>query len=315
MNYPLVSIVIPTYNQQQYIVRAVQSALMQNYQQLEVIVSDDSTNNNTENILSTFITDNRIKYYHNEPRLGRVENYQKCLYQYAKGDWVLNLDGDDYLTDEQFIKTAIEAINEKGNNHIVFVQAGGSILREDGVELERRMPNCINQIKEVSGINYLINFALKRRFLHLTTLYNAKTAKDIEFYRFNGLSSDLESFMRLVLHGNVILLNRNVGVWFHHQKNSSTNASIDEILKNTKWIDSVSDYAISQKKLFPIVALAWNYLVKEQEITGLFISKIKFEKNKKQRIKYLLLVLKKYPRTFFFPVFIKKLLGFYFFKK
>lgn len=313
MSFPLVSIVIPTYNQPEYIIRAVESALMQDYQNLEVIVSDDSLNDATEILLSSFIASYKIKYFHNIPHLGRQENYRKCLYQFAQGEWVLNLDGDDYLTEKQFISIAIEEIKSKKN--IVFIQAGGIVLHEDGTEIERRMPKCVGISRIVSGKRYLMEFALKRRFLHLTTLYNAKIAKNIEFYRFSQLSTDLESFMRLVLYGDVILLNMNAGVWFQHQNNSSTSAKSVEIIENTKWIDSVAKYSIDHKKLNPILALSWKYLVKQQELTGLFIKKIKLENNPQQQRRIIQFVFRNYPATFIFPVFVKKLLFFYVFKK
>lgn len=128
---PAVTILIPTYNQDIYIDRAISSALMQNFSALEVIVIDDASTDNTENICQKWLNDSRFKYFRSPINLGRVKNYQHALRNLASGDWVLMLDGDDYLTDAGFIKAAWHALQNHPGQNVLFVQAGpqGSIQR------------------------------------------------------------------------------------------------------------------------------------------------------------------------------------------
>lgn len=305
-DHPKVSIVIPTYNQPDYICRAVQSALMQDYANLEVIVSDDSPNADTEFALQELLADTRLTYYRNDPRLGRVLNYRTCLYKYATGQWVLNLDGDDYLIEKSFISSAIKLIQT--NKNIVFVQAGGLLSNSDNVILQTKLPlrkgnDCVQ-----SGWKYLNDFACQRNFLHLTTLYNAEIAKGIDFYRFEGLSSDLESFMRLALHGKVGLLNMKAGVWFQHAHNTSGNANETDIIRNADWVNSVMSYAVESGLLNKMQAFFWSYFVRNNELSYEFIRRLVLQKNTNDRIRYIVKVLEKYPVTFFYPVFQKKLI-------
>ncbi|HPG55399.1 MAG TPA: glycosyltransferase family 2 protein [Candidatus Enterocola sp.] len=303
-----ISILIPTYNQPLYIKRSVDSALAQDYPNIEVIVSDDSSSDDTKNILEE-ITDKRFKYIRNNPRLGRVENYRTCLYKYSTGSWALNLDGDDYLTDPHFISDAVNLIESFNDKNLVFVQAGGYLIDKDGSKTGQRMPKIKTEHCIVSGKQYVCDFAKKRRFLHLTSLYNTATAKSIDFYRYDILSTDLESFLRLALLGNVALLNKNVGVWFQHGKNTSSSSSINKKLENTLWIDSVCDFALQTKTLTKFKANIWCYIVKQQELTGHFMVEISESKN---RLKTLWWIFVHYPATFFFPVFVKKLIGYNF---
>jgi len=104
---PLVSIAIPTFNQEEYILQAVKSALSQTYPRLEVIVSDDHSTDHTREVLKTLKADARLKYFINEPGLGRVKNYRRSLYEYASGDWFINVDGDDFFTDVEFVEDAM----------------------------------------------------------------------------------------------------------------------------------------------------------------------------------------------------------------
>ena len=62
----LISILIPTYNRPEKTLRAVYSALQQNYSHIEVIVTDNSDNDQTKNLLESIISDKRLRYYKNE---------------------------------------------------------------------------------------------------------------------------------------------------------------------------------------------------------------------------------------------------------
>ena len=95
---PLVSIVIPTYNNATYIADALKSAISQDYSNLEIIVLDDASNDNTAEIVNPYTTDPRVRYFKNDQNIGRVANYHKGLYDLARGEWYLNLDGDDLIS-------------------------------------------------------------------------------------------------------------------------------------------------------------------------------------------------------------------------
>jgi glycosyltransferase involved in cell wall biosynthesis len=90
----LVSIVIPTYNRARLIGQAVTSALNQTYRELEVIVVDDGSTDNTQSILSTF-EDTRLQIVRLEKNSGRSHARNIAL-RAAHGEYVSFLDSDDY---------------------------------------------------------------------------------------------------------------------------------------------------------------------------------------------------------------------------
>ncbi len=57
-----ITIMIPTYNQAKYISKAIESALSIDYQNLEVIVSDDCSTDNTKEVVSKYLADKRFQY-------------------------------------------------------------------------------------------------------------------------------------------------------------------------------------------------------------------------------------------------------------
>ena len=77
---PKVSIMIPVYNQEDYIANTIQSALNQNYNNIEIIISDDASTDNTSQIIKDFLPNQKIKYFRNQVNIGRVKNYRKLLY-------------------------------------------------------------------------------------------------------------------------------------------------------------------------------------------------------------------------------------------
>ncbi|RUT63328.1 hypothetical protein C1149_16050 [Clostridium botulinum] len=65
--FPLVSVLIPTYNRPEYFKEALESVINQTYRNIEIIIGDDSTNDETENLIKENYLNNydNIKYYHN----------------------------------------------------------------------------------------------------------------------------------------------------------------------------------------------------------------------------------------------------------
>ncbi|PLR78238.1 hypothetical protein CU633_06900 [Bacillus sp. V3-13] len=102
---PLVSILIPTYNRPDYFELALKSALDQTYSNIEIIIGDDSTNNETEKI----VRENYLPYYNhiiyikNEKNLGQFEN-DLMLMEKAAGEYINFLMDDDLFHPEKIEK-------------------------------------------------------------------------------------------------------------------------------------------------------------------------------------------------------------------
>ena len=89
----LVSIIMPSYNTASYIKDTIQSVLNQTYTNWELIIVDDCSTDNTDEVLSE-IHDKRIRYFKNEKNSGAAISRNKALRE-ARGQWVAYLDSDD----------------------------------------------------------------------------------------------------------------------------------------------------------------------------------------------------------------------------
>lgn len=234
---PLVTIMIPTYRQEHSIIKAIASALMQDYANLEVIVADDASPDNTQEIVAK-ISDPRLIYHRNHKNLGRVGNYHNTLYNLARGDWVVNLDGDDYFIDSQFIS---EAIKLASLDPKVLLVSAKCITKTPDKEYLKNIP----QKRIIDGLEVLCNLTKDEfRFKHMTTLYKRKNALLCNFYSVDVLSSDWESLYRLASLGKIAYLDRTVGVWVLHGNNLSSSVNWRELADNLKIWDSVYATAI-----------------------------------------------------------------------
>lgn len=91
-----VSIIIPTYNRAQLLVKALTSVANQSYPVLEVLVVDDGSTDNTIAVIQPFLSDKRFKYIRLDSNKGRSAARNIGL-DWASGDFMMFLDSDDYL--------------------------------------------------------------------------------------------------------------------------------------------------------------------------------------------------------------------------
>ncbi len=247
MEYPLVTIMIPTYNQADIVHRAIESALAQDYSNLEVVVSDDGSPDNTSEVVRKYMHDARFRYFRNDKNLGRVRNYKKCLEEYATGEWVVNCDGDDYYTDNRFISEMMDAILHHQDKNIVFAQGGhlvDFIMNKDVSYSE--LPPISNDSEIMADGEFFWSFPDFIHFSHLTAIYRRELAVGIDFYRSDISSSDRESFLRLALHGDVLIIKKIFGAWVQHGFNFSQNLDFQTRKANLAYILNSYKYALER---------------------------------------------------------------------
>lgn len=93
---PKVSILIPVYNGQDYISRAIESCLSQVFKDIELIVIDDGSTDQTRQVISNYSNDPRCNIYFNDSNIGLPATLHKGL-KLCNADWVARLDSDDIM--------------------------------------------------------------------------------------------------------------------------------------------------------------------------------------------------------------------------
>lgn len=93
----LVSVCVPTYNGARYLRECLDSIVAQSHYNIEIIIIDDCSSDNTIEIIQEYIDgDDRVKFYQNKKNKGLVGNWQECVKK-SNGSWIKFLFQDDIL--------------------------------------------------------------------------------------------------------------------------------------------------------------------------------------------------------------------------
>lgn len=99
---PLISVILPVYNGENYLDKAIESILKQTYTNFELIIINDGSFDNTENIILSY-NDKRIRYIKNEKNLKLIKTLNKGI-SLAKGLYISRMDADDIAIENLFQK-------------------------------------------------------------------------------------------------------------------------------------------------------------------------------------------------------------------
>lgn len=113
----LVSIIMPSYNTASFIAESIQSVLEQSYKDWELIIVDDCSPDNTDDVVKPYLSDKRIRYLKNEKNSGAAVSRNRALRE-AKGKWIAFLDSDDLWMPNKLLKQI--SFMEKNDYHFSY---------------------------------------------------------------------------------------------------------------------------------------------------------------------------------------------------
>lgn len=172
MKRPLVTIAIPTYNRANaFLKEALTCAINQTYTNIEIIVSDNCSIDNTEELVNDF-NDPRIKYIKQPTNIGANNNFNYCVNR-ARGEYLYMLLDDD-VVDNDFVDVCVTAVTDHKN--VGIIRTGTRILNADGKIIFER-PNTAAGLSMKDLI--LAWFANKTTMFVCSTLFNTKRLQEI----------------------------------------------------------------------------------------------------------------------------------------
>lgn len=127
---PLVSVIMPAYNAAEHIAEAIESVLIQNYRNFELIIIDDGSTDNTKDIVAGF-KDDKIKYFYKDN--GGPSGARNLAISKAVGQYIMPLDADDMMTPD-FIARHLMEFEKHPEADLVYcdvllIDDGGNPLR------------------------------------------------------------------------------------------------------------------------------------------------------------------------------------------
>ena len=152
---------MPSFNTGRFIKETIESVTKQTYKNWELIIVDDCSTDNTDDVVKEFLVDERICYKKNEVNSGAAISRNRALQQ-AKGKWIAFLDSDDLWTEDKLEKQ-VEFMKNNGYN---FSYTNYVEIDEEGCQ-NGKMVTGPNKITKRAMYNYCWPGCL-------TVMYNAE---------------------------------------------------------------------------------------------------------------------------------------------
>ncbi|EKD80683.1 MAG: family 2 glycosyl transferase [uncultured bacterium] len=224
-NNPLVSILIPTYNRETYLGDALNSALNQTYPNIEIIVHDDASTDNTPEVLAWY-HDPRLRIIRTNNNHGMIGGWNYIVKQ-ARGKYIKFLASDDLL-DPNCVIELVKAATAHPKAALItcqrrFIDEQGRLVKKMGFANK----NIVVNGKEHA---HSILTTLRQNLIGEPTavLYPTKLVKkvggfDPQFSQF----ADFEYWIRLLQFGDLVYLHRTLCSFRTHAGNNTSAAMQD----------------------------------------------------------------------------------------
>ncbi|MCU7551294.1 glycosyltransferase [Chitinophagaceae bacterium LB-8] len=138
--YPRVTIVMPVYNAEKHLKEAIESILNQTFTDFEFVIINDGSTDQSKEIIISYSSDPRIKYYENDQNIGLIKTLNKGI-EIANGEYIARMDADDISFPER-LKKQVAYLDKYAEVSIV----GTWFLFSDSKE-EVKYPNDHESIK------------------------------------------------------------------------------------------------------------------------------------------------------------------------
>lgn len=136
---PLVGIGIPTYNRAFSLKRAIESVLAQDYSNLELVISDDASEDATATLCEEFRKrDDRVRYIRQQTNQGITTNFVE-VFKRSRGEFFMWLADDDWL-DSSYVSQCLQVLIEQPDHALVcgkakYFEGGKFLFEEDAINL------------------------------------------------------------------------------------------------------------------------------------------------------------------------------------
>lgn len=211
---PFFSVVIPTYNRAKLIPATLESVFSQTYTDYEIIVVDNCSTDNTEEILKPLVAAGKIKYIRHEKNYERARSRNTGM-ENARGEFLTLLDSDDFMYESCLADAAEFA--EKNPDARCFHNLYELVNDEKEVIYRYQFPPLNNQIKAIAAGNFMAcigNFICRDVY----TKYRFDTFQDLIG------AEDWDFWLRVLADNKVSRIEKvNCGILNHENRSIKSN--------------------------------------------------------------------------------------------
>ncbi|HLS27495.1 MAG TPA: glycosyltransferase [Opitutales bacterium] len=230
---PSVTVVIPTRNRIHLLRQTLQDVLDQDYENLDILVSDNGSVDGTRELIETMARENRrLRYRRNAERVPIISHFNQCL-DAATGEYFVMVCDDDRIN-RSFVSSLAKGLTENGRASAAIPT---NVIIDDSGNLIRTLP--LPGKRTSSGIDFITQWLWKTSQLSvanlLTVMGRTEMMRNFRYQPFeNGLNSDNLLFLQLALNGEVVFCQEAIFYWRHHDFQTGSSTPLRRINKAGK---------------------------------------------------------------------------------
>ena len=271
---PLVSVLMPNYNCEKYINEAIESILKQTYKNFEFIIIDDSSTDNSWEIIKKYSKkDKRIKCFRNEKNLQIVKTRNKLFEKVSKNSKYLAIMDSDDISHKDRLKKQVHFLEKKENKNVGVVGTNLIFINENSKEIGKR-----EYKKEITKKDILI----KSPIAQPSCMIRKEVIKKVGNYKKDkyDVAKDFDLWVRVFEFFEIKNIQENL-IKYRVFKNQVKSKQLKNTLKSTikTQVQNLNKY-LSFKLTFIILAeiillflpnrfVLWLFKVKEFKINNL----------------------------------------------
>ena len=205
---PLVSIICHCYNHASYVEECLNSVINQSYKNIELIIVDDCSNDNSVAIIENWLKQNpEVQFIKNSKNLGITKSFNKTV-EFTKGEFLIDLAGDDVLL-LNCIEEQISAYNENPNVSLIFGNA--ELINEKGTTIGYNFPvddNFKVTDKNLQNTNYESILKGGNCMCSVSAMFKKETFLKLGKYDESLVYEDLDFWLRLAKKHKIVFIDK-----------------------------------------------------------------------------------------------------------
>jgi hypothetical protein len=238
---PLVTIAIPTFNRASWLKDCVLSALSQTYQHFEILVSDNASTDETQQVLRKF-SDRRLRIVRQQTNIGLLPNWNACLAA-ARGDYIIFVSDDDRIA-PWLLERCIELVEKDPQIPIVI-----TLSSDHSTLVGQTWPAHASQYLETGiwdGTDILLEYLRDEISINMcgimlrTDGLRARGGFPLDFPH----AADIAAWAPLLLKGKAGLVNASCAICNSHRASETVRLGAEQLLLDGwKVVDLISNLA------------------------------------------------------------------------
>lgn len=240
MNNIAVSVIIPMYNASKYIEKTIKSVICQDFNDFEIVIVDDGSDDDSLNMVKNFLFNESIPYIIESQKNSGVSSARNRGIKLSNGEYIIFMDDDDYISPKHISNLYNKIIDEKTDlsfTYLAKTDENGNILTSMDSYNSIRDKDILTS-KDLIKLEMLMEIP----FYFVQIMYKKEIIEQyhIEFDESKIYGEDTEFALKVLTHAKKIGISKEFS-YFYNQRGGS--ATSETYLNRFSYVDTLEDFS------------------------------------------------------------------------